>query len=76
MATLALHQVLKINDTHAVMRVVNGWIYYYVTDKNEYTNGVFLADDGNKATSNAQYEMRNIIRRLENEIKEGFFNLV
>ena len=27
MATLALHQVLKINDTHAVMRVVNGWIY-------------------------------------------------
>ena len=76
MATLALHQVLKINDTHAVMRVVNGWIYYYVTDKNEYTNGVFVADDGNRATPNAQSEMRNIIRRLEHEIKEGFFSLV
>ena len=76
MATLALHQVLKINDTHAVMRVVNGWIYYYITNKNEYTNGVFVADDGNRATPNAQSEMRNIIRRLEHEIKEGFFSLV
>lgn len=75
MAALALHQMLKVNDTHAVMRVVDGWIYYYVTDKNEYTQGVFVLDDCNRATHNTKVEIRRVIRRLEDEIEKDFLIL-